>query len=899
MRTIPPASRFVFIALVFVLLLGRAAPAQTATPGYALALDGSSGYVATSTSFNNPQTFTITIWFNTTTTQGGRLLGFGDRQTGASGNFDRQFYMDNNGYIVFGINPGSPQVISNTVPCNDGNWHQAVGTLSSSTGMSLYIDGELATNQPSFNVAQNFEGWWRIGYDSLNTWPDLPASDYFQGTIDEVQIWNTALNAAEIQTNLHIFLAGTEAGLVSYWQFNEGSGTTTADSSGNGNSANLIGGVTWVASTAPIGLPQATNQPASSVTAYAATLNGSVLPNYQQTVVWFQYGPTTNYGFTTPQISVAANNSSAVSVGQNIGLLSEGSFYHYQLVAMNTAGTNFGGDLTFSTLVAPGVSTLAATNITGSGVTLTSGVSPNGMDTTAWFEWGATTIYGNVTPATDVGGGPGTVMVSARIFGVLGGQAYHYHLVATNAFGKFIGVDRILEVPLIGLYGNNPLTNCFGVPFVDPGFLLAPTSPLAITASDEDELLESSGSISLVHDFSLVLKGDGTVVGWGDSLYGETNVPKGLSGVVAISAGNESSLALKTDGTVVAWGDNARGQASIPTGLADVVAIAAGDQFSLALQSSGTVVAWGDNTYGETNVPPGLGNVVAIAAGNGFCLALQNDGTVVAWGANPDGNTPPSGLSNVVAIAAGNGFSLALQSNGNIVGWGQDASSYQETPIPPGLTNVTAIAVGGYFSMALQSDGTIVGWGVNPEPAGSQGGWNIGENEIIRKLGLNETPIAIAAGDDFSLALESDSTIVGGGVDHKGNLDFPTGLSISSDTVAVSGAVNVNVQGVYTLTYTVTNFLGAVDTVTRTVVVSPPPPPAAFTITGLAQGQYALQFTGNTNAGYTVLATTNMAVPLEDWTVLGSAILTSNNLFQFIDTNSANVPDRFYMLRSP
>ena len=41
--------------------------------------------------------------------------------------------------------------------------------------------------------------------------------------------------------------AGPPSGLAGAWGFNEGTGTTTADSSGNGNTATLVNGPTWVA----------------------------------------------------------------------------------------------------------------------------------------------------------------------------------------------------------------------------------------------------------------------------------------------------------------------------------------------------------------------------------------------------------------------------------------------------------------------------------------------------------------------------------------------------------------------------------------------------------------------------------------------------------------------------
>jgi Regulator of chromosome condensation (RCC1) repeat len=160
------------------------------------------------------------------------------------------------------------------------------------------------------------------------------------------------------------------------------------------------------------------------------------------------------------------------------------------------------------------------------------------------------------------------------------------------------------------------------------------------------------------------------VVAWGYNAYGVTNVPVGLSNVVAISAGCVFNLAAKADGTVTAWGFNGNNQCTVPIGLSNVVDVAAGLYHSLALKRDGTVVAWGDNTYGETSVPVGLTNVVAIAAGGDlafnnmpptpYSLALKSDGTVMMWGSGKVAS-PVGGLNNVIAIAAGEAHGLAIR----------------------------------------------------------------------------------------------------------------------------------------------------------------------------------------------------------------------------------------------
>ena len=176
--------------------------------------------------------------------------------------------------------------------------------------------------------------------------------------------------------------------------------------------------------------------------------------------------------------------------------------------------------------------------------------------------------------------------------------------------------------------------------------------------------------------YSLALNNDGQVIAWGDNSAGETNVPAGLSDVVAISAtpSSSGSLALKRDGTVSSW--PAGPYDGVVAGLSNVMSLAAGAGAGkgLVILSNGTMVAWGDNTYGQANVPNGLSNVVAAAVGDDHSLALMADGRLAAWGNNMEHmfsslfNQPlylgqatvPDGLGSVLAIAAGDMSSLVI-----------------------------------------------------------------------------------------------------------------------------------------------------------------------------------------------------------------------------------------------
>lgn len=205
----------------------------------------------------------------------------------------------------------------------------------------------------------------------------------------------------------------------------------------------------------------------------------------------------------------------------------------------------------------------------------------------------------------------------------------------------------------------------------------------------------------------IALKSDGTVVGGGLDNNGRINT-SAYSGVDAISAGAHYSLLL-IDGKVYGVGQNFRQELNIPADLSDVTAIAAGYYHALALKSDGIVTAWGDGywgTPGVSAVPAELTGetVVAIAAGDDHSLVLKEDGTVVAWGRNTAGqSTVPADLTDVVDIDAGFQFSLALKSDGKVVAWGN-------MTVPDGLTDVVDIDAGYSHAMALREDGSVVVW---------------------------------------------------------------------------------------------------------------------------------------------------------------------------------------------
>lgn len=156
-----------------------------------------------------PDTFSVSIWFRTTSSRGGRLIGFGNYGNGAGSEstlYDRHLYLDTSGRLVFGVYPNNRLgVLTSPTALDDGAWHQAVGTLQSGTsgtrGLRLYIDGQLVGTDLSTTSAQSYAGRWRLGGDNLATWPGAPSNEYYQGSLAWASVHSTALTAEQVRVS--------------------------------------------------------------------------------------------------------------------------------------------------------------------------------------------------------------------------------------------------------------------------------------------------------------------------------------------------------------------------------------------------------------------------------------------------------------------------------------------------------------------------------------------------------------------------------------------------------------------------------------------------------------------------------------------------------------------------
>jgi hypothetical protein len=174
----------------------------------------------------------------------------------------------------------------------------------------------------------------------------------------------------------------------------------------------------------------------------SARLNGQANPNGSPTLAWFEYGTSLAYGNVTPPQSLGSG-SNAVGLSNVIVGLVSGTDYHFRARASNAFGSLAGLDQTFNlNTQRPLVTTLAADQLTTNSARLRGQVNPRGSPTTAWFEWGTDTNYGNLIGTQEVGQGSSVSNLNVVLNGLTVGSNYYYRLVASNAFGAVYGSNQ-------------------------------------------------------------------------------------------------------------------------------------------------------------------------------------------------------------------------------------------------------------------------------------------------------------------------------------------------------------------------------------------------------------------------------------------------------------------------
>jgi DNA-binding beta-propeller fold protein YncE len=198
-------------------------------------------------------------------------------------------------------------------------------------------------------------------------------------------------------------------------------------------------------------VPDAHTGEGTEVGSTVAALSGTVDPDgLQLTDCHFDYGTDTSYGHTAPcapgAASIAADSSEHAVTARLTGL-EPGVTYHFRLSAENKndeGEPSVGSDATLATPPAPAIDGATDANLTATSADLNVSINPEGFESTYQLQWGLTTSYGNVAPASpkSIGSGTADVLESQHIEGLEANKTYHWRVIAMNVNGTTTGSDH-------------------------------------------------------------------------------------------------------------------------------------------------------------------------------------------------------------------------------------------------------------------------------------------------------------------------------------------------------------------------------------------------------------------------------------------------------------------------
>ncbi|MGZ0017826.1 LamG-like jellyroll fold domain-containing protein [Yeosuana sp. AK3] len=208
-------TKLFFLSTIFTTLLA----AQTA-----LNFDGVNDYVlGTNDASLNLMQGTIEAWIKTSNAgSGSRGILVKQYQYGIA--------LKDNSLIVAEWGQGEK---NSNINVADNTWHHVAFSFSNmlANGSKLYIDG-LPVLSFTYQVSTNSSQHIIAGAGNMSL-------QYFNGDIDQVRVWNTFRTDEEILSNYRKCMNGNETGLVMLWNFDEGTGTTASDITGNNNNGTL------------------------------------------------------------------------------------------------------------------------------------------------------------------------------------------------------------------------------------------------------------------------------------------------------------------------------------------------------------------------------------------------------------------------------------------------------------------------------------------------------------------------------------------------------------------------------------------------------------------------------------------------------------------------------------
>ncbi|MFC4230438.1 LamG-like jellyroll fold domain-containing protein [Parasediminibacterium paludis] len=258
---------------------------------------------------------------------------------GHTGNGGYGILMDANGNLQILI--GGLSYLGSSQNLTPGVWSHIAIVRNSGT-WSLYVNGvqysvsNNTTTPRSPTVAGGNQTM--VGVDQSGT------GHLFYGAIDEVTFWTVARSSANIQADMTASSVSPQSGLLAYWNFNEGTGTTANDGSGNAYGLTLTG-TNWLTAGAPTGAT------------YAWDFGGGASANLGSTAYTYSTSGTKNISLAVTDLTTGCVSSTTNAIIVN---LSPTANISGTATACNTVSLTASGGATYAW--SGGNSTNTATN---------------------------------------------------------------------------------------------------------------------------------------------------------------------------------------------------------------------------------------------------------------------------------------------------------------------------------------------------------------------------------------------------------------------------------------------------------------------------------------------------------------------------------------------------------
>ncbi len=422
--------------------------------------------------------------------------------------------------------------------------------------------------------------------------------------------------------------------------------------------------------------PMVNTTPATAITGFSATLNGTINASSYTVSSYFDYGLTIAYGTTISGTPATVTGTTLTAITGPIAGLIPGTTYHYRARGVTTTSLiAYGPDLTFTTpFVPPTVVTTPASGVTATTATINGTINANTASTTTSFDYGLTVAYGTNVPGVPLTVTGSTVTaVLANLTGLLPGNTYHYRINGVNAGGTSNGNDMTFTTPALA-------------PTV---VTLAATNIGASGATLNGTVLANGASSAVTFNYGLTVAYGSTVPGVPSPVTGNTvtNVSANITGLVINMTYHYNVCATNSMGTVC--GNDmtfvtvcpAAGPAGPISGPSQVCQGGSGYVYSVIIPNA-TGYVWTLPVGGV--ITSGI-NTNTITVSYAYNAA---PGYVVVYGTAPCGNGAPSQLAITMNPPASPTIvgpaSVCVNSTGNVYTTQSGMTNYLWTVSPGG-----------------------------------------------------------------------------------------------------------------------------------------------------------------------------------------------------------------------